>query len=400
MRGQAKAALYALLIGVPVGLASAVFLRALEWATAERLARPWLILLLPAAGAATAFVYARVGGASSRGSELLVEQLHEPDGGVPRRMAPLVFLGTILTHLFGGSAGREGTAVQMGGSLASAAARALGLDREGLRGALMAGVAAGFGSVFGTPLAGAAFALEVLSSRPVRWEALLPCLLASLSADWTCRALGARHTAYVIAPGGALSPALAAKAALAGAAFGLAALLFVSASHALRRGFLRVKAPAGRAALGGLVVLALTALLGTRDYLGLGVTSPDPAAVTIVSSFRAGGAGWLDWLWKGLFTAVTTASGFQGGEVTPLFYLGATLGSVLARLLAAPVDLFAGLGLVAVFAGAANTPFACALMGVELFGAAHVAPVALACFTAYLFSGRAGLYRRGAGDRA
>ncbi len=402
---QARAAAYAvkwlplsLGIGIPVGAASAVFLRALDWATGERLARPWLVFLLPAAGAVSGFVYSRFGGASERGTDLLVERIHEPGAGVPRRMAPLVFLGTIVTHLFGGSAGREGTAVQMGGSLASAVARALGLGGEHLRAALLAGVAAGFGSVFGTPLAGAVFALEVLSVGVVRYDALFPCLLASVAADWTCRALGAHHTGYAIAPLmtsiGGLDPLLAVKSAAAGAVFGLAALLFVEASHGLRRLFLRASSsPVLRPALGGLAVLALAGLFGTRDYLGLGVSSSDPAAVTIVSSFRAGGAGWFDWLWKGLFTAVTLSSGFKGGEVTPLFFIGAALGNALSRLLAAPPDLFAGLGLVAVFAGAANTPLACTIMGVELFGAEHLVPLALACFTAYLFSGHAGLYR-------
>jgi H+/Cl- antiporter ClcA len=374
-----------LAIGVPAGAASAVLLRALDAVTNLRLEKPWLLYLLPAAGAVVGWLYHRFGKDSHRGHNLLIEQIHEPGAGVPRRMAPFVFVGTVVTHLFGGSAGREGTAVQMGGSMAGGIARALKLEREDVSIALMSGVAAGFASVFGTPLAGTVFALEVLSIGTMRYAALLPCLAAALIADWTCRALGAHHTVYAIAPG-MPDPALLVKAAVAGAAFGLAGLLFAELTHALQRLFARVSDSAAvRPALGGMAVIVLVSVCGSRDYLGLGVDG-------IASSFRPGGASSFAWAWKILFTAVTVGSGFKGGEVTPLFYVGAALGNVLARLLAAPVDLFAGMGLVAVFAGAANTPLACTLMGVELFGAASLAPVAVACCAAYLFSGHKGIY--------
>jgi H+/Cl- antiporter ClcA len=372
-------------IGVPAGAASFVLLRSLDAVTNLRLEKPWLLYLLPAAGALIGWIYHRYGKDSHRGHNLLIEQIHEPGAGVPRRMAPFVFVGTIVTHLFGGSAGREGTAVQMGGSMAGGIARALKLETGDISIALMSGVAAGFASVFGTPLAGAVFALEVLSIGAMRYAALLPCLAAALVADWTCRALGAHHTAYVVAPG-VPDPGLLLKAAVAGAAFGLAGQVFAELTHAIQRAFARLSDSAAvRPALGGVVVIVLVAVCGSRDYLGLGVDG-------IVSSFRPGGASSFAWAWKILFTAVTVGSGFKGGEVTPLFYVGASLGSVLARLLSAPVDLFAGLGLVAVFAGAANTPLACTLMGVELFGAASLGPVAVACCTAYLFSGHSGIY--------
>ena len=206
-REQAVVGLYALkwlplsvAIGIPVGLASAAFLLSLDWATGQRLERPWLLYMLPAGGALVGIVYQRFGKESDRGHDLLVEQIHDPRAGVPRRMGLLVFAGTVITHLFGGSAGREGTAVQMGGAISSGLARALGLEREALRLALMAGVAAGFGSVFGTPLAGAVFALEVLAIGAVRYDALFPCLAASVAADWTVRTLSVRHTGYAIAP--------------------------------------------------------------------------------------------------------------------------------------------------------------------------------------------------------
>jgi len=143
---------------------------------------------------------------------------------------------------------------------------------------------------------------------------------------------------------------------------------------------------------GGMIVIGLTWLLGTSDYLGLGVTTADGKGVSIISAFREGGAGHWSWLWKMVFTVVTLSSGFKGGEVTPLFFIGATLGNTLAWLMGAPVDLFAGLGFIAVFAGATNTPLACTMMGIELFGGEHSLYFAIACFTAYFFSGHSGIY--------
>jgi H+/Cl- antiporter ClcA len=389
---QASAARHALkwlplslAIGVPAGIASAVLLRALDYVTHQRQEKPWLLYLLPAAGALVGWAYHRYGKDSHRGHNLLIEQIHEPGAGVPRRMAPFVFVGTIITHLFGGSAGREGTAVQMGGSMAGGIARALNLEKDGVRIALMSGVAAGFGSVFGTPLAGAVFALEVLSIGAMRYDALFPCIGAAIVADYASRAAGAHHTAYMIADGPG-DPLLLAKAVLAGAAFGVAGQLFAELTHAVQRLCARLSSSAAaRPAIGGVAVIVLVGACGTRDYLGLGVDG-------IVSSFHQGGASWFAWAWKMIFTAVTVGSGFKGGEVTPLFFIGSTLGNALARLLSAPVDLFAGMGLVAVFAGAANTPLACTIMGAELFGAGHLAPIAIACCTAYLFSGHTGIY--------
>ena len=186
-------------VGVLAGSASAVFLWSLDRVTALRWAHGWLLYLLPAAGIALGWLYHRVGRESAGGNNLIIEQIHEPGGGVPRRMAPLILLGTLITHLFGGSAGREGTAVQMGGSLASTYGRLLRFGGENMRVLLMAGVAAGFGSVFGTPLTGAIFAMEVLVIGRIRYDALIPVLVASVVGDVTCTAWGVGHVHYAIA---------------------------------------------------------------------------------------------------------------------------------------------------------------------------------------------------------
>lgn len=388
--------------GLAIGALVALFLESLEMATRYRIAHPPILSLLPIAGLAIGWVYSRWGRSVQGGNNLIMDQIHEPGGGVPVRMAPLVLLGTVATHLFGGSAGREGTAVQMGGSLASAASRLLGLDEGDTRTLLMVGVAAGFGAVFGTPLTGAIFALEVLVIGRLESHAVVPALIGSIVGDWTVGALGVHHAAYAIAPlaglrlrGGILGvswPLLAAVGA-AGIAFGLAGLLFAELTHGLERMWKRTfSSPLVRPMVGGLVVILLVQVLGTRDHIGLGVTSSAPGGVSIASSFHAGGAHAWSWWWKTLLTAITLSSGFKGGEVTPLFFVGATLGNALAPILHAPVDLMAGVGFIAVFAGATNTPLACTIMGIELFGAPYAIYFAVACAVAYVFSGHSGIY--------
>jgi H+/Cl- antiporter ClcA len=386
-------------VGVLSGSASALFLWALDHATRLRWEHTWLLFLLPLAGAAVGWIYHQFGQRAEAGNNLIMEEIHTPGGGVPGRMAPLVLIGTLITHLFGGSAGREGTAVQMGGSLAGLFGRLAKLSAENRRMLLMAGVGAGFGSVFGTPLAGAIFALEVLVIGHVRYDAVIPVLAASLIGHYTCTLWGIQHTPYHIAFGATetghplINGALLGKVVVAAIAFGLVSQGFAEFTHLIKRTFGRYIAYAPlRPAVGGLLVIGLVWLVGTRDYLGIGVTSPEPGAVTILSAFNPGGATPWSWGWKLLFTAITLGSGFKGGEVTPLFFIGAALGNTLAVLCGAPVDLFAGLGFIAAFAGATNTPLACTVMGLELFGAQHAIYFAVACFVAYLFSGHSGIY--------
>ncbi len=386
-------------VGILAGSASALFLWSLDRVTMLRGQHGWLLYFLPVAGVVVGWVYHRLGKTSVGGNNLIIEQIHEPGGGVPRRMAPLILFATLVTHLFGGSAGREGTAVQMGGSLASTYGRLCRFGEENMRVLLMAGVAAGFGSVFGTPLTGAIFAMEVLVIGRMRYDALIPVLVASVVADFTCSAWGIVHAHYVIAFDSAsggylhLDGRLVAKVVLAAAAFGLVSRFFAELTHLLQKGYEQLIPIAWlRPALGGVLVIALVYAVGTRDYLGLSVSSADPGAVTLLSAFQTGGATPWSWWWKILFTAVTLGAGFKGGEVTPLFFIGAALGNTLAGPLGAPVDLFAGLGFIAVFAGAANTPLACTIMGIELFGSHNAVYFALACFVAYFFSGHSGIY--------
>lgn len=399
LRSLLGGSLLALPVGVLAGSAGALFLWALDLVTRLQWAHPALLWGLPAGGFFTGWLYHHFGKGSDRGNNLLIDEIHQPGGGVPARMAPLVLAGTLITHLFGGSAGREGTAVQMGGSLAGFLARHLKLSAEKWRILLMCGIAGGFGAVFGTPLTGAIFAMEVLVIGRMQYEALLPVLVASVAGDAVCTAWGIQHTHYHldVAPGAGLravlDPMLLLKTAVAAVLFGLMARSFTGLTHGIQRGMARwVGYPPLRPVVGGVVVIALVWLLGSRDYLGLGVQAPPGGQVSILNSFETGGATPWSWLWKTLFTSVTLGTGFKGGEVTPLFFIGSTLGHAIGLLMQEPVALFAALGFIAVFAGAANTPLACTLMGIELFGAHYSVYFGVACFVAYYCSGPAGIY--------
>ena len=382
--------LLAFVVAVLAGTASAAFLAALDWATRTRLAHAWLIWLLPVAGFAVGWLYLRYGSSVEGGANLLIDEIHDPKKIIPLRMAPLVLGGTVISHLFGASVGREGTAVQMGGALADQLTRMFRLHNEDRRIILMAGISAGFASVFGTPLAGALFGLEVLAIGRLRYEAMLPCLAAAVIADQVVLLWGPLlhigHTHYAVPLIPALSAWTLSAMVIAGVLFGVTGKLFAQATHGLS-GLMKRKiayAPL-RPLAGGFVVALAVWLLGTDKYIGLGIP-------TIVDALQQPLPAW-DFLGKMAFTIVSLGTGFKGGEVTPLFFIGATLGNALGPVLHQPAALLAAIGFVAVFAGAANTPIASTLMAMELFGAEIGVYAAIACVVAYLFSGHAGIYR-------
>ncbi len=373
-------------VGILAGTASTIFLVSLSWATQTRLANPFLLFLLPVAGIGIGWVYQRFGGAAARGTNLVIEEVNLNRARIPLRMAPLVLLGTVITHLFGGSAGREGTAVQMGASLADTLRRLTGLRGENRRLLIMAGISGGFGSVFGTPLAGFVFGMEVQRVGRIRYDGIVPCLAAACIGDLTARALGATHAHHTPLPTVPIDLFLLLKVLIAGIAFGLTSLLFVELLHAIKHVLGKfIKLLPLRLAVGGGAIIALTALVNSQDYLGL-------SEGLIVESLAGQAVPTFAFLAKLIFTAVTLGSGFVGGEVTPLFVMGAALGHALGAPLGVEPAWLAGIGFAAVFAGASNTPLACALMGIELFGSGSALYIALACVAAYLASGHRGIY--------
>ena len=376
--------LLGLLAGLPAGVASYVFLELLDRAIELRLERaPWLLWLLPPAALGIVGVYHHIGGRAALGSTLVIEQVHESTDDIPLRMAPLVMLGTVAGHLFGASVGREGTAIQMSASLSDGLARLLRLSRFHRRELLVAALAAGFGSVFGIPVAGAVFALEVQTIGRLRYEAVVAAFTASFVGDQMVRWLGHKHAVrpQLTVP---VDSWLAIRVAIAGVAFGATAAWCGWATHHVKAVLTPVSYPPFRAAVAATAVV-LGSLLFGREYLSLSL----PLAAQALAGLQVAAFAWLA---KLIFTSVCIGGGLPGGEVTPLFVIGATLGAVLAGPLGLPQPLLTGIGFAAVFAGAANTPIACTLLFVELFGGAAVAPAAIGCTMAYLCSGHTGIY--------
>lgn len=371
--------------GLLTGSASALLLVSLNWATAFRESHLWMIALLPIAGLVIGLLYEYWGSSVVKGNNYLIEEIHSPKDIIPFKMAPLIYITTVITHLFGGSAGREGTAVQMGGAIADQFSRWLKFSPADHRIMVTLGISGGFASVFGTPLAGAVFALEVITIGRMRYEAILPCFLTAAFANYTCHAWRVHHTLYSIPfiPEVTLPNIL--MVIIAGMLFGLAAMTFSRLVPVWSKLSKRIGYAPLRPLAGGIIIALAVWLMGTTRYIGLGVP--------VISESFLQQQEWYEFILKILFTTFTLGVGFKGGEVTPLFFIGATLGSALSALLPLPTALLAGIGFVAVFSGATNTPIACTLMGIELFGAGCGLYVGIGCVVAYLFSGHTGIYQ-------
>ncbi len=376
------------LIGIFSGTASAFFLTLLERATEVRQANRVMIYFLPLGGFAVAILYHFWGRSVEAGNNLILEQIHTPKKILQLRMAPMVLFGTVITHLFGGSAGREGSALQMGASLADQLTKIFKFTSKDRKIILIAGMAAGFGSVFGTPLAGAIFGIEVYVMGKLSYEALLPAFVASIIADEvTQKWWGVHHSVYSIVDVPEATLLNIFYASVAGILFGITGKVFSLSISKVKRliGKVTTFKPL-HAVIGGIAIVLLTEIIGTTRYNGLGLDVISETFVVHVNPY--------DFALKILFTAITLGAGYKGGEVTCLFFIGATLGNALSLIIPLPMAVLAGMGFVAVFGAASNTPLACTIMGIELFGTGVELFVGIACVTAYLFSGHSSIYSK------
>lgn len=378
----------ATLVGLITGAASWLLFEALDRATDARLSHGWLVWTLPLMALVLGLVYHFGAGESRAGTSLVISRSLPPENAerpvtVPYRLAPLIFGATCAAQLVGASVGREGAAIQIGGSLTSLVSRPLRLPPRDSRLLLVAAMAGAFGGAFGVPVAGAVFGLEVQQTGRLRYEGLAPALAASITADRVVEALG--RSTPIVDVSVDLDSSLLLRLALVGLAAGAVARVFIALTAAVRRTVNRYVTWAPlRPVIGATATLLLMAVVG-RDYLGLSLPLIDRAL---------GGelADWWDPLLKVLFTAVALGSGIPGGEVTPLFVVGATLGSVLTAPLGLPPIVGAAATFAAVFGAAANTPIACTVLTVELFGAAMVVPAAIVCIVAFAVSPERGIY--------
>ena len=382
LKALGKWLVLALITGVACGLVGAAFHIGVSRATALRAAHGWLIFLLPIAGIAIVWLY-RALGTEGLGTNAILDEVQHGEG-VTLRLLPSIFLATVLTHLTGGSAGREGAALQMGGALGYSAGRLLRLDDRDMRTATMIGMAAFFTALFGTPAAATVFALEVISVGLIYHAALLPCLTASLTAFGITRLLGIAPEHFEVAVP-ALSLPLLLRVAVLSLLCALLSVLFCEvihlAEHALAHS---LPNPFIRAAAGGAALIALTLIVGTRDYNGAGIE-------VIARAVEGNAVPWA-FVLKILFTVLTLRAGYKGGEIVPAFFVGATFGCVTAPLLGLSPGFAAALGLVAVFCGAVNCPLASIFLAVELFGAEGLLYYALVCALSFVLSGYSGLY--------
>ena len=374
------------LIGIFSGSASAFFLVSLEWVTQFRESHNWILWLLPMGGLSIGLIYHYLGKEVVKGNNLLLEEYENPQKPIPLKMAPMVLIGTLITHFFGGSAGREGTAVQMGGAIADQFTGLFKLDASDRKTLLILGISAGFASIFGTPLAGALFALEILYFSTISLKSSILSFLVAYIAYFTVDFWQVKHTHYNIPVVPDITINTLAWVILAGVLFGLTSMLFSRTTHFWGRLFSKMISYAPlRPFVGGIILAVAVFFIGTTKYIGLGIP-------TIVDAFSIPNASY-DFLLKILFTGFTLGAGFKGGEVTPLFFIGATLGSALSLFIPLPIAFLAGLGFVAVFSGATHTPIACTIMGMELFGIESGVYIGIACLIAYFSSGSIGIYK-------
>lgn len=381
---SARVLALSILTAALMGVAGWAFLTALEMATSAREANLWLFALLPVVNVATVWLYRNHGLRAQRGNNLVIDSTIT---GTPihARMAPLTFLCSTATHLAGGSAGREGAAVQMGGTIASNVAGIFRVEGHDRRDLMMAGISSAFGAAFGTPLAGAFFGMEMCFVGKLDYSAALYCLTGSFVGNAVSRALGSHFAFQAIARVPQMDLRTLAIVIAAAAVFGLAARLFTFCIRSVKRLYARFFTNYLAAAATGGVVLAVL-------FLGLGMAPYSGLSEWMVGAAFQGQTTLVDALAKLGMTALTVGAGMQGGEVTPLFGIGASLGGWIGQVAMGDPSLFAALGMLGLFGAALNVPITTIMLGVDMFGAQAAGYFVIVGFVSYLVAGHAAVY--------
>ena len=383
LRAMGKWLGVAVVTGALCGVIGTAFHVGVERVTELRAASGWLLYLLPLLGLAIVALY-KLLGAEGLSTNNILEEVHS-GRGVSLALLPTIFLATLLTHLGGGSVGREGAALQMGGAVGYQSARLLRLDESDTRTATTIGMSAFFSALFGTPMAATVFALEITSVGRVYYAQMFPSLVASLAAYGVSVLLGVEPTAFTVAAP-VVAPVMLLRIGLLAVLCAFVSVLFCETIHAAEKAMARwLPNPWLRVAAGGAAIVALTLLLGTTDYNGAGMP-------IITRAVEQGQARPEAFALKLIFTAITLAAGFKGGEVVPSFFVGATFGCVVGPLLGVPAGYAAAVGLVSVFCGAVNCPLASTFLALELFGADGMLYFALSCALSFVLSGYSGIY--------
>lgn len=379
-----KWVLFALLIGVVVGGVSVAFYYGFTFVTSLRTENSWLIYLLPVGGLVIVLLYKFCGMSADKGTDFVIISVRE-NAAMPLRTAPLVFVSTLITHLFGGSAGREGAILQIGGSISNFIGRKVRLDEKDSRIITMCGMSAAFAALFGTPLTAAIFAMELVSVGVMYYAAIVPCVLSAITGVYLAQLCGVPATAFSFAALPSVGVVTILQALGMGVLFALLSILFCIMMKYTPKVYGRLLPnPFIRAVVGGALVAAITLLLGTYDYNGSGGS--------VIAAALAGNARTEAFVLKLLLTAITLGAGFKGGEIIPAFFVGATFGCVTAPLLGLPAYFGAGLGMVSVFCGVTNCPVTSILLAMELFGGVNMPLFALSLAVSYMLSGYYSLY--------
>lgn len=375
----------AVVTGLCCGGAGVAFCKCIGYVTDIRTNNEWLIFLLPIGGIVIAFVYQLFKAQGALDTDRVFASV-SGEGKIPFVLAPLVFFGTVVTHLFGGSAGRVGASLQIGGSLGYNLGKILGLNKKDIHIITMSGMSAVFATLFGTPIAAAFFAMEAVCVGIMRYSALVPCVISSVVAYCLTRIFSLplmRFTNIAIDAVGIDTILRVIVLALLCALISILFCVSIKKSKALaKKIFENVYI---RSIAGALIIVALTLLLGTKDYNGAGMA--------VIERAMQGEAKWEAFLLKMIFTSITMAVGFRGGEITPAFFIGSTFGCVAGPLLGIDASFGAAIGLISVFCGATNCPVASMMMAIEVFGTNNIFLFAIACAISYMMSGRVGLYK-------